>query len=66
MSSSAPKYDSPYVEGQIALAASVGDWDEVTRLVRTMLPGEQRAFQRAVEKVDAIIQKEIDAREDQG
>jgi hypothetical protein len=66
MEGHASKYGCNFVEGEMALAASAEDWDEVRRLAQTMLPGEQRRFQRAVEKIDAIIQREIDAQESQG
>ena len=56
------KYGCPYVEGEIALAATIEDWDEVGRLIRTMLPNEQIKFQRAVEKIDSMIQHEVDIR----
>jgi len=36
------KYGSPFVESEIVLAASAEDFDEVRRLLGTMLPGERR------------------------
>lgn len=49
-------YGTEYLESEIALAASAGDWGFVTRKINKLNPTEARKYRRALQEVVMLLE----------
>lgn len=54
------KYNSPFVETEMLLAAGEDDWEEVDRLLSTMLPGERTRYRRVMGDLQLAVANYIE------